>query len=270
MFQYIFDEGTDINNLVNNYNNTIQDKLLKLSVRKDKKYWIIEFPYEIIYKYILIQANSICQKINKINSEEEIKSIIFVGGYCSNKVLLNLIKSIGLAKIEKYLIPSNPSLAIMEGAVLFGIEPSKIENRKSKYTLGIKVNKKWNDSKCPRKDLKYFNKKLNDWHCKNCFEKFIEINQNIKYKDEIAVNNLFSEGYIPKIFIYKTEKKNPLFTDEEGVIKIGECKLEINEEYHNIDDREITIIIKFGGTFIDINAIHIKSEKNEKTTLIFY
>ena len=270
LFQYIFDEGTDINNLVNNYNNTIQDKLLKLSVRKDKKYWIIEFPYEIIYKYILIQANSICQKINKINSEEEIKSIIFVGGYCSNKVLLNLIKSIGLEKIEKYLIPSNPSLAIMEGAVLFGIEPSKIENRKSKYTLGIKVNKKWNDSKCPRKDLKYFNKKLNDWHCKNCFEKFIEINQNIKYKDEIAVNNLFSEGYIPKIFIYKTEKKNPLFIDEEGVIKIGECKLEINEEYNNIDDREITIIIKFGGTFIDINAIHIKSGKNEKTTLIFY
>ena len=97
-----------------------------------KKKWVIEFPYEIIFNYMKAQANSITEIINNINSKEEIKTIIFVGGYCSNEILVNLIKN-NLKKITTYLQPSNPSLAIMEGAVLFGIEPSTINIRKAIY-----------------------------------------------------------------------------------------------------------------------------------------
>ena len=45
-----------------------------------------------------IQADSICKIINNINSKEEIKTVIFVGGYCSNDILVQLIKN-GLKKI---------------------------------------------------------------------------------------------------------------------------------------------------------------------------
>lgn len=51
--------------------------------------------------------------------------------------------------------------------------------------------------------------------------------------------------------------------------KIGECKISIDKEYKNIKDREIKTIMKFGGTFIDVTAIHIKSGKSVKTTLKF-
>ena len=47
------------------------------------------------------QANSICKIINDINTKEEIKTMIFVGGYCSNEILLNLIKN-GMNKIKTY------------------------------------------------------------------------------------------------------------------------------------------------------------------------
>ena len=96
------------------------------------------------------QANSIDEIINDINSKEEIKTLIFVGGYCYNEILLELIKN-GLNKITTYLQPSNPSLSIMEGAVLFGIEPSSINVRKSKYTIGKKINMDWNDEKHSKK-----------------------------------------------------------------------------------------------------------------------
>ena len=68
---------------------------------------------------------------------------------------------------------------------------------------------------------------------------------------------------------YKTKKQNPLFAFEEGMKKIGECKISIDKEYKNIKDREIKTIMKFGGTFIDVTAIHIKSGKSVKTTLKF-
>jgi hypothetical protein len=68
---------------------------------------------------------------------------------------------------------------------------------------------------------------------------------------------------------YKTEKKNPIFINEEGIYKIGECKLDLEKEIENYEDRYVKTIMKFGGTFIDVIAIHLKSGISVKTTLKF-
>ena len=272
LFQDIFDDDIDINDLVKEYNDNIYDDNLLLSVKKNKKKWIVEFPYKIIYNYMKTQANSICKIINEINSKEEIKTIIFVGGYCYNEILLKLIKD-GLDKITTYLQPSNPSLAIMEGAVLFGIEPSAIKVRKAKYTIGKRINVEWNDEIHSKKGQKYFNEEKKKWYCKDCFDKFIEINQSLKYEQEIShissISSISKNKNVAKMKFYKTKKQNPIFIFEDDIIKIGECRLVIDEEYESYKDRKIRTIMKFGGTFIDITAIHIKSGKSVKTTLIF-
>ena len=54
--------------MVDEYNNNIYDDNVKLSVKNVKRRWIVEFPYEIIYNYMKIQADSICKIINEINS----------------------------------------------------------------------------------------------------------------------------------------------------------------------------------------------------------
>ena len=178
LFQEIFDDDADINDLVKEYNDTINDSCLILSVRDVKKKWIVEFPYEIIFNYMKAQAHSITEIINGINLKEEIKTIIFVGGYSSNEILVNLIKN-NLKKINTYLQPSNPSLAIMEGSVLFGIEPSTISIRKAKYTIGAESCFPWDDNKHSGKGKKFYDEDFQEWYCESCFSKFIEINQNL-------------------------------------------------------------------------------------------
>ena len=179
LFQDIFDDDIDIDDLLKEYNDNINDSSLILTLRNVKRRWIIDFPYEIIFSYMKIQANSISEIINEINKKEVIKTIIFVGGYCSNEILVNLIKN-NLKKVNVFLQPSNPSLSIMEGAVLFGIEPSTINMRKAKYTIGDEVNYPWDDKMHSGKGEKFFNEDMNEWYCKKCFCKFIEINQNLK------------------------------------------------------------------------------------------
>ena len=219
-----------------------------------------------------IQAKSICNIINEINSKEEITTIVFVGGYCANDILLQLIKN-NLNKIRTYLQPSNPSLAIIEGAVLFGIEPRRINIRKAKYTIGKEINSLWNEKKHSGKGTKYFNEEKRKWYCKKCFDKFIEINQSLKYGDEIShISSIFVTSKNKKAVtmkFYKTKSPNPTFTYEEGVIKIGECRLDIGQEYNNYKERKIKTIMKFGGTFIDVTAIHIKTGKAVNTILTF-
>ena len=272
LFQDLFDEDVDIIDLVKEYNDNVYDNNLLLSVKKNKKKWIVEFPYRIIFNYMKAQADSICKIINDITSKEKIKTIIFVGGYCSNEILIKLIKK-GVNNIQTYLQPSNPSLAIMEGSVLFGIEPSTINVRKAKYTIGKKVNLEWDEEKHSGKGIKYFNEEKQKYMCKDCFQKFIEINQNIKYGEEVAhissIPSINKHKNSCKMEFYKTKNPNPTFAFEEGMVKIGECRIDIGKEYESYKDRKIKTIMKFGGTFIDVTAIHIKSGITVKTKLTF-
>ena len=269
LFKVILNDEININDLVKEYNNNINDSSIELSVKTIINKWIIEFPYQIIFNYMKTQANSISEIINEINEKEEIKTVIFVGGYCANEMLVNLIKC-NLNKINIYLQPSNPSLAIMEGAVLFGIEPSTINIRKAKYTIGESIIDKWKEKIHSEKGEKFFYKEFGEWMCRNCFNKFIEINQDLKYGEKISQKSLlFKNQKNARMIYYKTKKPDPVFTFEEGSIKIGECQLNIEKDYDNLEDRIIETTMKFGGTFIDVTSYHLKSGKSVKTTLTF-
>ena len=270
IFRDIFDTDTNINELIKEYNDNIYDEELHLRALNNKRKWIIEFPYKIIYNYMEEQANSICQIINNINTKEEIKTLIFVGGYCSNEILTNLIKD-GLEKVTIFLQPSNPSLSIMEGAVLFGIEPTTINIRKAKYTIGCPINKVWDDKIHEGKGVKYVGEMTGTTYCEGCFQKFITINQDLKYGEEISHFSFprYKDRHNYYFSFYKTKKPDPIFVFENGIVKIGTCYLEVEEEYQNYKDMKFKITMKFGGTFIDVETIHVKSGKSVKTTLKF-
>ena len=267
LFKDIFDENIEINDLIDEYNDTIYEKELYLSSKKSKNKWIIEFPFKIIYKFMKDQADLICEIINNILAKENIRTIIFVGGYCYNELLLELIKK-RLNKNLIYLQPSRPCLAIMEGAVLFGKKPSIIDVRKAKYTIGISIKEEWDEKKHSEKGIKVYEKESDKYFCLDCFSKFIEINQNIKLNDKIKnIYNLGNKRYC-NIRIFKTFKRSPTYIFEKGIIFIGNCELDAGKDYEKCD-REIEVSIKFGGTFIEVEAIHIKSGNKVNARLIF-
>ena len=270
LFRDIFDQDTNINDLIKEYNDNIFDNELHLRAKNNKRKWIIEFPYKIIYNYMREQANSICNIINNITNRANIKTLIYVGGYCSNEIITNLIKE-GFDKITIFLQPSNPSLSIMEGAVLFGIEPSIINTRKAKYTIGMGKNLEWDEKIHSGKGKKYIGEITGTAYCEDCFSKFITINQDLKYGEEIS-QFTYPRHKNQNAFLflfYKTKNPNPIFILEEGIIKIGQCEIEISDEFKEYEDKRIKITMKFGGTFIDVIGIHEKSGKSVKTTLKF-
>ena len=259
LFKDFFEEN--ITDLVNKYNQQLKDKELELVV-KSKKKWMIEFPYKIIDIYMQEQANLICKEIKDIlsRSKKEINTIMFVGGYCSNEVIISKIRN-GLGEHFYYLQPSNPCLAIMEGAVLFGINPSIIGIRISKYTIGLQTNDIWNEEKHSKLGQKYLSEEENIYRCRNCFCKFIEINQKLEYNKTIRYDQLFmANSKYCNLPFYKSIKQNPIFTFEKGVEKILDCQLDTGKNYP-LGERKIIIEIKFGGTYIDVKAIHEKSGK---------
>ena len=269
LFQDFFDDDTEINDLINNYNDECYDYDLKLSV-KSKKKWIIDFPYKIIYNYIKMQAMNINKAIKDIikRSKNIIDSVIFVGGYCSNEILMYLIKKDLVKTIHTFLQPSKPCLAIMEGAVLFGINPNIISSRIARYTIGTDVRLTWDEEKYSKNGRKVFDKVDKKWVCKDCFSKYIEINEKIKVGKEITRSYVMTGPRYCTMYFYKTLNRNPSYTFEEGVEEIGKCTLDAKKDYPP-GERSINVTMNFGGTFIDVKAKHLKSGEEIKTTLKF-
>ena len=70
-----------------------------------------------------------------MTTKKDIKALIFIGVYCHNEILKNLIKNALHNLNICFLEPSRPSLAKMEGAVIFGINPSKFYNVRKKTKI---------------------------------------------------------------------------------------------------------------------------------------
>ena len=258
VFEDFFEEK-GLNDLVVKYNDNLFDDNLKLSVRSEKK-WIVEFPYKIIYNYIEEQSEAICYEIKKIHSDSkiDIDTIIFVGGYCSNEVLISKIKN-NLGEKYFYMQPSNPCLAIMEGAVLFGLNPSAIDIRIAKYTIGMETQSEWNEELHSQNGTKIYDEVDEIWRCEECFYKFVEVNQKLKYNDSVEPGSFrMVEPRSALLKFYQTKKPNPIFTFEEGVDKIIERELDAKKDYPP-EERGFKVEMKFGGTFFDVKAMHEKS-----------
>ena len=131
----------------------------------------------------------------------------------------------------------------------------------------------WNEELHANKGKKYFNEEKQKWYCKNCFQKFVEVNQDLEYGQEFqnitSISNSNKNKKAVTMKFYKTKDPNPVFAFDDGMIKIGECRIDIGKEYESSKDRRIKTILKFGGTFFDVTAIHIKTGLIFKTTLTF-
>ena len=191
-----------------------------------------------------------------------------VGGYCSNEVLISEIKKQLSNNISYFLQPSKPCLSIMEGAVLFGLNPNKIVQRKAKYTIGQKTDDFWNEEIHSKHGKKYYDEIRKAWFCENCFSIFIKINQIVELGQEITKKYTFKEPRYCTMHFYKTLKPNPIFSYEEGVEEIGQLKLDAGKDYPP-GERDSTVTMRIGGTFIDVKAKHLKSGKIIKTKLEF-
>ena len=269
VFEDFVNEDMSINDLIEKYNSSCFNEDLKLNV-KSKKKWIVELPYKIIDNYILEQSKLICKKIENILSKnnKDINTIIFVGGYCSNEILISYIKERLKKKITNFLYPNKPYLAVMEGSVLFGLNPNLITIRIAKYTIGIAIRKKLDEKNKEKyaSGEKIFNKEDNIWWCPNCFNKFIEVNQKLELGQSITKTFNMVGKRICRIKFYQTLKSNPIFVYEKGIEKIAEFTLNTEKDFP-LGERNIEIRIKFGGTFIDVKAIHLKSQKILNGTL---
>ena len=181
------------------------------------------FGKEIMKSFFANVIEGIIKFINAMRTNDtvgEINQLLMVGGLSESTYVQDIIKQ----KVHGVIIivPSEPSLAVLRGAVIAGHNPMAITERIARYTYGFSFARPFKHGEDP--DVLKVVKEGMEF-CNNVFKKLITKGDALKVGDHYDTPCLLTVDYnslleilmsVLPVFadVYRSEDKDPKYTDE--------------------------------------------------------
>ncbi|KAI8926264.1 hypothetical protein BC831DRAFT_457079 [Entophlyctis helioformis] len=110
--------------------------------------------------------------------------LVLVGGFSSSRYLVSQVNHHFRKMVGKIIVPNNPTAAVVQGAVIYGLNPSRIQRRRSRMSYGYQSN-------VPAADMDNYHP--SDLWLNSAGTKFVKVfkcliaeNQEVKGDDEFS------------------------------------------------------------------------------------
>lgn len=195
------------------------------------------------------------------DSENRISAILMVGGFSTSNIIVDAIKE--AFPDLRVVVPPDPGLAVVKGAVLYGHAPLTIASRVCKYTYGVAVYDTFKEGvHPPEKRLETKREVL----CKDIFNKFIEAGQSVSVNSSVDKPYDVTEPNVPMALnIFATTEKNPAFTTDKNCEMLGSITIQPPEGGWK-KGAIIKVSMKFGGTEFEVHATDEQSPETVYST----
>ena len=270
------DSGKTLQDYIDDYNKkNIKYKYEIKKGQNKRNKWELLVPSQVFTDITKEISKKIFSHIEEIYNNVHTGFIIFTGAGSQNHSIFQFLQDFAKEKNMNIYMdrPEHPEISIVNGAVLFGFDNNVIRKRKAKYTIGIMSSIEWDENLHKDKGKKEKFEFYEGYYCTNLFSKFITINQYLNY-DEVITKRYNALLPNPSIIFYKTSKENCTFIDEKDengeliIQKFGEVSFNIGKDYDK-NNNQVIVNMKFGGTYIDISAIYMKTKKSQEITQTF-
>lgn len=216
---------------------------------------------------------SIKQHISSVLGNPRLGAIHYlflVGGFAESQLLQKELRDAFSSQV-RVIIPQGVSLAILRGAVLFGLDPMVVNVRRSRMTYGVGVLNRFVHGAHPPSKLVV--KDGIEW-CADVLDKFVLADQSVGHGDAVV------RSYTPAkagqtcsiIHVYCSERDDVQFITDPGVFKCGTLILDLSDTRYlpNVPlRREIQARMVFGETEIKVSALDIATQKCVKADIDF-
>ena len=220
--------------------------------KKDK----MNIEHDLFVHFFQASKEKIVAHVKELSEKEELSNgsiIVLVGGYAESKLLQDFVRTSFSPKTV--IVPNQPGLAVLKGAVIFGHDPSVIAERVCRFTYGIKTDSCF-DEKRHTLESQYTDED-GILRAKDCFKLHCKIGQNVK-------TNVFQEShpYLPvkidppsvSFLLYACPRENPIYVGESDCSQIGTMSVSCKGMKGPTSEREILVSLCFGGTEIIMKA----------------
>ncbi|KAL4230003.1 hypothetical protein ACF0H5_010391 [Mactra antiquata] len=164
--------------------------------------------------------NNIIEHIKEISVNPKVKridKILIVGGF-SECVLVTAAVKNAFPEIQ-VVIPPEPGLAVLKGAVIFGHNPQEITSRVLHYTYGVAVTEIFDPKIHPEEKKETIN---NVYYCKDVFDKFFSTGEEVGNDEKISrTYNIVDRDRSMEITLYASSDPNPVIVTDECCTRIG-------------------------------------------------
>ncbi|CAG2244506.1 unnamed protein product [Mytilus edulis] len=92
--------------------------------------------FRSFFDYSIINVTDELDRLFKKQELSGVHTLLAVGGFSESPVLIDAVKQ-KLGEKVNVIVPRDPGLAVLKGAVMFGFEPGTIKSRVSRYTYGV-------------------------------------------------------------------------------------------------------------------------------------
>ncbi|XP_071125002.1 heat shock 70 kDa protein 12A-like [Mytilus edulis] len=232
----------------------------RVKVNKDK-FRIKNDLFRTFYDYSL---ENVIRELEKLLAKKELQNVqtlLVVGGHSASTVLTEALKT----KFPKIgmVIPKDPGLAVLKGAVLFGFDPGTITSRVARFTYGIGTTRAFEKGDPESKKIIVDGVEK----CKDVFDKHIEIGQILevgedKYLQEHEYVPLYKDQNSVDFIFYDTLNKSPKYVTDDGCRRIGSLHFKLTEQMTG--KRTMALKINNSGTELVSLVTEIATKKQSK------
>ncbi|KAL3861281.1 hypothetical protein ACJMK2_007324 [Sinanodonta woodiana] len=178
-------------------------------------------------EYFDVAIDKITEHIRHLLRTEElnVSCIMLVGGFAESRVVRDKIHN--KFPTKTVFVPPEAGVSVLKGAVMFGHSPNIIAERISPWTYGVHTRATFDKKRHDKNRIKKIGKKE---YVDNVFVKYIEIGESMVVGGS-AVSHFYNvvNPKDHKVFwkVYKSEKKDPVYCNEEGVQLLGSLVVEL-------------------------------------------
>ncbi|WAR14057.1 HS12A-like protein [Mya arenaria] len=149
-----------------------------------------------------------------------VHTVILVGGFGESPYVQRRIKS-EITGV-RLILPSEAGLAVLKGAVRFGLSPDIVSSRILKYMYGVSGYRDFDEKKHPEEKKKLLN---GEWSVPKCLNVYIRVIDEVEVNQQVIMKSI-PTCEITLTSVYRTTQENPEYTTDPGCELLGTIRLE--------------------------------------------
>jgi len=189
--------------------------------------------------------------------------LLLAGGFTECDLLKNAIQR-RFENQMKVLRPPHASLAVLRGAVMFGLKPTIIQSRIVKNTYGIAMSCRWNVRKHLNRTKVWFKQNgILIAYCSEVFNVFARKGERVEFEQTVChvFKPVTDDQVSMSLSIYEAKIDQPSYVTDPGCACLAQVILQMPDLRGNLD-RSVLVTMRFGDTHIELYAFDQTSGKD--------
>lgn len=215
------------------------------------------------FKHVLSKIMDHISTLLKRERGRDIASIIMVGGFADSQALLHKVRL--KFPNKRLIVPQDAAWAVLKGAVIFGHNPNLIKQRRSRYTYGVGVSRKFVEG-LHDEEHKFTEDGM--VRCNDIFDKHVERDQLItvgEYQTDKSYGLLSSFGF--QWGVYASSSADPKYVTDKDCFKVGD--LILPNQQVDISSK-VRLQMSFSLTEIEVKLTYLKTKATTTLYLQFH